>query len=110
MDNISRQSFEIISGDLELGVSEDSETLNEKEIISLIADRVRLMMETEIDLLFSYLYRLDVSEKDVHDILFQFKGEDAIYSIANLIWNRQKKRIETKKKYKQSDHIEGWEW
>jgi hypothetical protein len=110
MDNISRQSFEIISGDLDLNTLENQDSLGEKEIIKLIADRVRVMMETEIELLFSYLYRLDVSEKAVRDILFKFKGEDAIFSIANLIWNRQKQRMETKKKYKQNDQIEGWEW
>lgn len=109
MDSLSRQSFESISNNLDLQI-QTPDGLSEQEIIILIADRVRVMMEKEIDLLFSYLYRLDVSERDVHEILFNFKGDDAISSIAKLIWVRQKQRMETKKKYIQDDPIEGWEW
>lgn len=110
MDKLNKQFFEIISNDLEMNAFTGEESLSEGEIINAIADRVRIMMEREIDLLFSYLYRLDVSESDVHAILFSSKGEDAIIAIAELIWQRQKKRMETKKLYKQDGSIEGWEW
>ena len=110
MNNLFKNSYELIATDLEIERQEDDINSDEVHMIEMIADRVRVMMDREVELLFSYLYRLDVAVYKVNAILFQHKGEDAIMAIAELIWNRQKRRMETKLKYKQDDHIEGWEW
>jgi len=73
-----------------------------------IADRVERLLRADPDLLMSYLYRLDVEQKKIAAAM-----EVSVFPVhvtfANLIWERQKQRIETKKKYKQ-DPIEGWEF
>lgn len=50
---------------------------------------------------------MDVNEKKVHDILYHADTEDSVYvSLAKLIVDRQFKRLETKRKFKQDDWID----
>ena len=93
-----------IANDLEMQIYEN---LTDEEMILHIADRVDQLLKADPDLMLSYLYRLDVEEKRIAKAL-----ETSIMPVhvtfANLIWERQKQRLETKKKYKQ-DPIQGWE-
>lgn len=77
-------------------------------MIKHIADRVERLLRADPDLLMSYLYRLDVEQKSIKEAL-----EVSVFPVhvtfANLIWERQKQRIATKKKYKQKP-IKGWEF
>ena len=82
--------------------------LDNKDILMHIADRVEQLLKGDPDLLMSYLYRLDVEEVKINHAL-ETAITPAHVTFANLIWERQKQRIETKKKYKQ-DPIEGWEF
>ncbi len=86
-----------------------SSDYNEQDIIDAIRQRVGYMLEIQPDLLMSYLYRLDVLEKDLKRVLNQNKTGDIIDDFTQLIWRRQKQRLETKAKYKQAP-IEGWEF
>jgi len=82
--------------------------IDDSEMLKHIADRVERLLKADPDLLMSYLYRLDVTEKSIQSAL-----EMSVFPVpvifANLIWERQKQRLETKKRYKQ-DPIEGWEF
>lgn len=86
-----------------------SSEYDEEEIISAITIRVSEMLDNQPELLMSYLYRLDVLEKDLKRVLaFSHKG-DIIHDLADLIWKRQKLRMHYKNTYKQNP-IEGWEF
>lgn len=94
----------IISEDLDVPIDQE---LTDEEMIKHIAYRVEQLLRGDPDLLMSYLYRLDVEEKKINAAI-----ETSITPIhvtfANLIWERQKERLEIRKKFKQ-DPIEGWE-
>lgn len=77
-------------------------------MIKHIADRVEKMLKGDPDLLMSYLYRLDVTQKSIKAAM-ETSPMPVHVTFANLIWDRQKQRLETRKKYKQ-DPIEGWEF
>jgi len=94
-----------ISADLEIDIPVE---LTDEEMILHIADRVEQLIKGDPDLLMSYLYRLDVEEKKINQAMLTSITPIHV-TFANLIWNRQKERISTKKKYKQ-DPIEGWEF
>ncbi len=83
--------------------------LDEEALLQMIEDRVCLLMERDMDLLMSYLYRLDVEEADIHMVLSPVGSAIPSRGLASLILKRQQARIDTKKKYKQSP-IEGWEF
>jgi len=82
---------------------------NEEDIIAAIRQRVSHLLDTQPELLMSYLYRLDVLEKDLKRVLDTSANRDIINEFADLIWKRQKLRMELKEKYKQGP-IEGWEY
>ncbi|MFN8320886.1 MAG: hypothetical protein U0V54_15795 [Saprospiraceae bacterium] len=92
-----------------LGVSQN-QTINKDALIHLIADRVNELLETDKDLLLSYLYRLDISMKRINEMLKIKHIIPAHESIARLIFERQVERVKTKKKYKVPPIEDGWEF
>lgn len=86
------------------------ESLSESELYNAIKDRVAHYLETNPELLMSYLYRLDVLEVKINAILAPDSPVAPIEGLARLILERQKERIATKKKYKSDPPIPGWEF
>lgn len=105
MKDIPTEIAKRISSDLDVQLPD---SLSDEEMIMHIADRVEQLLKGDPDLLLSYLYRLDVEEKKIAAAL-----ETSIMPVhvtfANLIWERQKQRMETKSKFRQ-DPIKGWEF
>jgi len=86
----------------------DQLTEDKLDFVIVVAERVAELMESNIELFFNHLYRMDVDEHSIHKVL-NSPDEDNVYiSIAKIIIDRQKKRLETKRKYKQNT-IEGWD-
>ena len=98
--------------DLDLMVSQqDLEKLNtpdELVLLSAIAERVSHLLVHEPDLLFSYMYRLDIDQDKIEQALIP-DYDPAELRLARLILDRQKQRMATKARYK-VDPIEGWEY
>ena len=105
MDSTNKEVSQRIAQDL--GIEKPLE-LTDEEMIKHISYRVEQMLKGDPDLLMSYLYRLDVEEKSIKAAM-ETSITPAHVTFANLIWQRQKQRLETKKKYKQ-DPIDGWEF
>ena len=105
MDSLNKDISKKIAEELELHIDEH---LSDEEMILHISDRVEQLLKGDPDLLLSYLYRLDVEEKKIAEAM-ETSVMPVHVTFANLIWERQKQRLETKKKYKQ-DPIEGWEF
>lgn len=87
----------------------DYEQINEDELLRHIMDRVEYFLQTDRGLLLSYMYRLDIDEKEIEKALLQQEEEPISYTLSRLILERQKKRVETKKKYGQPPPIDCWE-
>ncbi len=86
-----------------------SQDQNEEKILEMIEQRVAELLDTEPELLMSYLYRLDVLEKDLK-LAMKLNASNSLASVfSKLIWERQKKRILLRQQFKQ-DPIEGWEY
>lgn len=89
---------------------EHLETLSESDLYLAIKERVTYLLETSPDLLMSYLYRLDVLEVKINAVLAPDSPVAPIEGLSRLILERQKERIETKKKFKSEPPIPGWEF
>ena len=87
-DIFSNSPFGVISMDEDEGV-----------IIEEIRLRVADLLDENPELLFSYLYRLDVEEKKIR-IALKNPDMTADEALAHLIWSRQKQRLETRNNYK----------
>ncbi len=84
------------------------EEADEQELLNAIVDRVTWMLRCDKDLLMSYLYRLDVLEHKINAALMPGNPLSAAEALGLLIFERQKERMETRRKYK-TKPIEGWE-
>lgn len=96
----------LINKDLDLDTIDNND---EQQLLQAIIDRVAWMLEFDMDLLMSYLYRLDVLEHKIEASLTPGKPLTAAEALGVLILDRQKERITSKKKYKQAP-IKGWEF
>lgn len=101
------QEDEELFNDLEAYRQEDE--LHESELLNAIARRVQELLDTDKGLLLSYMYRLDIEERKIADALENQGDEPIALVLAKLIFQRQKDRLATKKKYRQPP-ISGWEY
>lgn len=84
--------------------------LSESDLFKAIRERVEYYLEKSPELLMSYLYRLDVLEVKINAVLAPDSVVAPIDGLSNLILERQKERIASKKKYKSAPPIPGWEF
>ncbi|MEZ4911682.1 MAG: hypothetical protein R2774_12585 [Saprospiraceae bacterium] len=71
-----------------------------EQIIDVIENRVIELLNSDTGLLFSSLYRLDVSEKFIQQAFMTEQDETVSRKLAILIYTRQKERAEVKKQIK----------
>ena len=83
---------------IQLIIQEAESILDEKALLELFTKRVEEMMRSDLDLLLSSLYRLDVEEHKIQKAL-KSSSVPAAEGIAQLIIDRQKEKMETRKKY-----------
>ncbi len=100
------EAQQLIHQDIDL--ASDQTTDDYVSLMEMIEQRVTELLETDDQLLFSYLYRLDISEIHLRQVMKDNKI-DKIKAISELILARQIHRLKTKKQYPQTP-IEGWEW
>lgn len=97
----------LINSQIEL--KSKAEDLKEK-LIDEVAKRVEFLMNENMELFFNHLYRMDVDEKKVMQVLnpvHDTGNDESVYRIlAKLIIARQEKRLETKKLFQQKDWLE----
>lgn len=110
MTNNLKDTLNLISRDFELEEVPNDETLTEEELLRLLSNRVAWMIEHDIELLFSTLYRMDVQQSRVEQALHPNAAEPANIGIARLILERQKQRAYTKKHFKPPSLDEDWSW
>ncbi len=96
----------LIQSTLAINLTED---MSDEQMLLLIENRVTELMTQNSDLLFSYLYRLDIQEKKIKQALLN-ESDAPNLALSKLILERQKQRIASKKKYKQDPPIDGWEF
>jgi len=66
---------------------------------NLLIRRIEELAEKDMEKLLWVLYRVDVSEKKLHEVMQQTPPELFSSTIADLIIERQKQKVESRKKY-----------
>jgi hypothetical protein len=97
---------DIIPVAFELNIADT--TLSEQAMLDLLAEHVGYLLEHKLDFLLSLMYRLDVEEAKINHALAPFHSIPANIALAQLIFDRQKQRLHTKRNYKPIK-IEGWD-
>ena len=98
---MENELIETINKDLaiELPASIDINELKEK-----LKEYCNHLIKTNFEKMVGILYRIDVSEVKLKQVLNQNPGEDAGEIIAQLIIERQLQKIQTRKNFKQENN------
>jgi hypothetical protein len=80
-----------------------------QELTELLAVQVNHLLQTNFEQLVNLLYRIDVSEKALKQLLAQNPKADAGHIIATLIIERQLEKIKTRQQYKTDGDFDGAE-
>lgn len=75
--------------------------VSETELIEALSLRISVMLDTETDLLFSTLYRLDIFESKINAVLNS--PEDTATGLARLVIDRQKEKFKSRAKHKEAN-------
>ncbi|MCB0696421.1 MAG: hypothetical protein KDC07_03595 [Chitinophagaceae bacterium] len=73
------------------------ETFSEEEIRLGLEKRLAQLLERNPEEFFQLLYRVDIPEKQMHEVLQQ---DDALAALAGLVYHRQLQKIRSRLKYK----------
>ena len=85
-----------------------AEYLSADQLEALLAEKFNDMIRDQFSALVQFLYRMDVSEARLRDLL-KSSGEDAGMIIARLVIERQQQKILTRRQYKAGDACSGEE-
>ena len=73
---------------------------DEAEWFQLLTERIDYLIQTDFNKLVSILYRLDVSEMKLSQMLKEHPGTDAAEIIARMIIERQREKIKSRAAFK----------
>lgn len=89
---------------------ESLDYLDEETLVQALTEKIAQMLDTEIDLLFSTLYRLDIFETKINAVLDNpvIPNDEGL---ARLVIERQKEKLESRRKYqtKKDENLDGLE-
>lgn len=90
-------------------ISQKTNLYTEEELLNLLSEQIQHLMVHDREQLWSLFYRLDITDESLRLVLNNTPSEQQSTALAKLVLERQKKRMETKLKYKQAP-IEDEEW
>lgn len=81
------------------------DTISQVELKEKLANHINNLINNDFEKLVYYLYRIDVNENKMRNLLEQKEGENAAGLIADLIIERQLQKIESRKISSKDDSI-----
>ncbi len=81
-----------------------AEKISYPELHSELAEYINSLIKHNFDKLITYLYRIDVNEQKLKNLLQQNPQEDAGNIIATLIIERQQLKIKTREEFRQQEN------
>jgi hypothetical protein len=97
---VAKELIPEINQSLELSLPE---TISLEELKQKLSLHVNHLINYDFEKLVFYLYRIDVNESNMKQLLEQREGEDAPGLIADLIIERQLQKIKSRQQFRQRD-------
>lgn len=97
MSDANQNIIPLLNKELSLDLSEK---LAMDELEQQLSHHINHLINTDFEKLVYYLYRIDVNETKMKQLLQQQGGENAAQLIAQLIINRQLQKIQSRKEHK----------
>ena len=104
MTQINTDLIPAINDSFEISLPAD---ISFQELKEKLAAHINHLINHDFEKLVSLLYRIDVNENKIRQLLEQQGGEDAAGLIADLIIERQLQKIKSRKETKSNNEIPG---
>lgn len=75
------------------------ENASQEELFGVLKERLKYLLDHDMAGLLQALYRMDVDEQSVGEILSVTHPENLATELALLVWQRAEKKLETRKRY-----------
>ena len=95
------QALQKVSEQLEVDIGGKDYSLARQ----ILADKINELVNNDFQKLVSILYRVDVSESKLKNLLKENPGTDAGLIIADLMIERQEQKIKSRREYKRNENI-----
>jgi hypothetical protein len=93
----SKDAFLILRKDFDL--PELKESFDEEQAILLLSKAVSQLLDRDFERLLQICYRIDLGEEKLKKILHDSKPDKVSLDLAKALWERQKLKIEIRKRY-----------
>lgn len=97
MSSQPAEIYQLVSQDFLL--PEVKEEFSEEKALLLITQAVSQLMDRNLEKLLQICYRIDLPEHRLKEILHFSKPEEVAKDLAKALWERQKLKLEIRKKY-----------
>jgi hypothetical protein len=95
--NTSKETFLILKKDFEL--PELAESFDEVQAILILSKAISQLLDRDFERLLQICYRIDVGEEKLKKILHESEPDYVSLDLAKALWERQKLKIEIRKRY-----------
>jgi hypothetical protein len=96
---IETETYHLITKDFQL--PEVTENFSEEKAIVILSKAISQLMDRDLERLLQICYRIDLSENKLKQILHESEPEYMAADLAKALWERQKQKVEIRRKYSQ---------
>ena len=101
LNEITAQTTALIRKDFDLPVVATNDGPTEQELLDQLSAQIFVMIEKQLEPLLNLLYRLDIDEREIERAFDPENPEPTHRSLAKSVLERQKRRVQTKRNYRQ---------
>ena len=83
------------------GLSQTNQSLSESDLFEALSRRIEELMNRDFRKFLHSLYRLDIDEEKVANILGTTKGESQYHALASAVLKRELQKAETRKRFEE---------
>jgi hypothetical protein len=95
--SLPEETFALITKDLDL--PEIREKFSEEKALEILTDAISQLLDRNFERLLQICYRIDLSENKLKLILHQSEPDHIAADLAKALWERQKQKVEIRRKY-----------
>lgn len=99
MPTVTQICHKLVCKDFQLEGKEDSLQMSWEELVKFLSIHVKYLLDNDMNTLLNILYRIDIPEEKVKQILHYSSPENMSNELAEVIIQRQKQKAETRLKY-----------
>lgn len=95
--SLPEETYTLITKDFQL--PEIKEDFSEEKALEILTKAISLLMDRNLERLLQVCYRVDLAENKLKQILHESEPDQVAADLAKALWDRQKQKVEIRKKY-----------